>query len=263
MMNSPFVVERARAIAAQKQIIILTDPAARIARLYQLIYQREPTAQETAVGIHYITQAASDPKPKDAPTISTAWQYGIGELDPATARIKNFTKLPHFTGQAWQGGKDWPDSKLGWAQLTATGGHAGNDFRYAVIRRWISPIDGTVSISGALAHNHPEGDGIIARIISSRQGQLHEWPLHNAKTKTDIKNIPVKKGDTIDFYVSIAKTLNNNDFLWSPTLKSSDPKQTWNARNDFAGPLTVPKFLTPLESYVQALLLSTEFVFVD
>ena len=264
MMNSPFVIERACALAANKQLASIPIPAARIARLYQIIYQRNPTPAETSFGIDYLNQAASEPKPADPPPISTAWQYGYGELDPVAARMKNFTKLPHFTGTAWQGGSSWPNAKLGWAQLTAEGGHTGDDFQHAVIRRWISPIDGVVSITGTLAHNHPEGQGIIARIISSRQGQLHEWTLHNKKGKTDIQAIEVKKGDTIDFFVSIAQTLNNNDFLWSPTIKSAtDLKQTWNAKNDFAGPFTAPKPLTPWESYAQALLLANEFVFVD
>ena len=28
-----------------------------------------------------------------------------------------------MAGDAWQGGTAWPDPKLGWLQLTATGGH--------------------------------------------------------------------------------------------------------------------------------------------
>ena len=48
-------------------------------------------------------------------------------FDEAAKQVKSFEPLPHFTGEAWQGGKNWPDEKLGWAQLTAMGGHAGND----------------------------------------------------------------------------------------------------------------------------------------
>lgn len=263
MMNSAFVVERARAIAAHPAIAAISDPEARIARLYQMIYQRNPSAAETAVGVDYVNHAEADPKPKAPPAISTAWQYGYGEFDAATGRVKSFAPLPYFNGTAWQGGKDWPDAKLGWAQLTATGGHAGNDLQHAVIRRWISPMDGVVSISGTLAHNHAEGEGIIARIVSSRQGQLQEWTLHNKKGKTDIKSLDVKKGDTIDFVVSIAQSLNNNDFLWAPVIKAAASKENWNAHNDFGGPFTAPKPLSPWESYVQALLLANEFVFVD
>ena len=80
--------------------------------------------------------------------------------------MKSFTPLPHFTGSAWQGGPNWPDRTLGWAQLTAEGGHAGNDLEHAVIRRWIAPHDTTVAISGTASHSNAEGDGIRAFLIS-------------------------------------------------------------------------------------------------
>ncbi len=56
-----------------------------------------------------------------------------------TQRVTGFTALPHFTGSAWQGGAAWPDAKLGWVQLTATGGHPGNDRSHAAVRRWTAP----------------------------------------------------------------------------------------------------------------------------
>jgi hypothetical protein len=82
------------------------------------------------------------------------WLYGFGELDPATRQTKNFTPLPHFTGQAWQGGANWPDGKLGWVQLTPDGGHAGNDLQHAAIRRWVAPKGGAVIIAGTVGHGH-------------------------------------------------------------------------------------------------------------
>ena len=56
-------------------------------------------------------------------------------------RVASFEPLPHFTGAAWQGGAAWPDGKLGWVQLTAAGGHPGNDLAHAAIRRWTAPRD--------------------------------------------------------------------------------------------------------------------------
>src|SRR5213078_1901663 len=107
-------------------ILNLTEPAARVARFYQIVYQRHATDQEIAAGVAFVTSAAAEPPEKPKP-VPTAWQYGVGEFDPATGKIKGFAKLPHFTGAAWQGGASWPDPVLGWAQLTADGGHAGND----------------------------------------------------------------------------------------------------------------------------------------
>jgi hypothetical protein len=83
----------------------------------------------------------------------------------------------------------------------------------------------------------------------------------------------VKKGDTIDFIVSIHQKLNSNDFLWSPVIRMVGPKairdangyaKEWNAKKEFGG--AVPenqKPLTAWEKYAQVLLLSNEFLFVD
>jgi len=200
-------------------------------------------------------------KPKPAATV---WEYGTGEFDPAAGKAKSFSKLPHFTGSAWQGGGSYPDDKFGWAQLTADGGHAGNDPQHAVIRRCISPIDGAVSISGAIGHIHKEGHGILARIVTGRQGELASWRIQNQKAQATIDPVEVKKGDTIDFVVSIRESLNNNDFTWSPVIKSAEPKSEWNSKKDFAGPpAPPPQPLTAWEKYAQVLLMSDETIFVD
>jgi hypothetical protein len=264
MMNSPFVIERARALAARKDVTVLADPAERIKRLYQIVYQRPPTPDELAAGVQYVAQSGTEPPPPKPKPVPTVWEYGYGEFDPATGQVKGFTKLPHFTGSAWQGGAAWPDANLGWAQLTADGGHAGDDPRHAVVRRWISPIDGSISIAGLITHAHAEGHGIVARIVSSRHGELAAWRLHNQKAQAVIDPVEVTKGDTLDFVVSIKESLNNNDFAWSPIIKSAEPKLEWIARKDFGGPPSPPPPpLTAWDKYAQVLLLANEFVFVD
>jgi hypothetical protein len=262
MMNSPFVVERARGLAGR--VTQLPAQGERITKLYEIMFQRPPTAEELAAGTTYLARAASEAMPPPPKPPSPVWQYGFGEFDPASGQVKRFAKLPHFTGGAWQGGASWPDAKLGWAMLNKEGGHAGNDLAHAVVRRWISPIDGAVTISGSIAHAHPEGDGIIARIVSSRSGELASWRLHNQKAQATLEPVEVKKGETIDFVVSINRSLNNNDFTWAPVIKSAQAKAEWNAKKDFAGPpmpLAAP--LTAWERYAQVLLMSDEFVFVD
>jgi hypothetical protein len=264
MMNSPFLAERARALAGRKDLTSIADPAARVGQLYEMVYQRRATAAEVAMGVDYVTRAAAETKLEKPKPVPTAWEYGYGEFDATTGRVTGFAKLPHFTGSAWQGGGAWPDAKLGWAQLTADGGHAGNDLKHAVLRRWVSPIDGAISIDGSIVHAHAEGHGIVARIVSSRGGQVAMWRLHDQTAQATLGPITVKKGDAIDFIVSIAESLNNNDFLWSPTIKSADGKSEWNAKKEFGGMRTVPvEPLGPWAKYVQALLMSDEMVFVD
>ena len=268
LMNSPFVIEQCRALASRAT----GSDRDKINQLYRLVYQREPTSKQLKTGLAFVATAqneATNSQPKSPPS---AWQYGYGEFDEATKHIKTFTVLPYFTDDAWQGGPTLPDAKLGWAQLNANGGHAGNDLQHAVIRRWVSPIDGTVSVQGKIVHERVPGEGIKAKIVFSRHGLLKEWTLHNNSAEASVPSIEVKKGDTLDFYVSIAVTLNSNDFQWVPTIQAQGKEfvdangyaKEWNAKKEFGGTPSFPsKPMTPLEKFAQVLLLSNEFMFVD
>jgi len=270
-MNSPFVVERARALAGRADAV--RNPERRVQELYRLVLQRPATARQVELAKRFIAAADSLPPPEPPKPVVPPWQYGFGEYDEEARRVKNFETLPQFTGEAWQGGADWPDAKLGWVQLTAQGGHAGNDLQHAAIRRWIAPLDAIISISGTLQHEHKEGDGIRGRIVSGRTGQLGSWRLQNDKAETKVESLEVKSGDTIDFVVDFNANLNSDDFKWSPVIKSneqpagassSEYAAEWNAKKDFSGPPEQPpRPLSPWEKYAQVLLLSNEFMFVD
>lgn len=290
-MNGPFVVEQAKALAlrvgdltrceipARKKPVITPIPRKKtdeekIREFYPIVFQRKPTTGQVQFGKEFIKAAEAEMvEEQSSRKIPSPWRYGFGEFDEAIKQVKNFGLLPYFTGDAWQGGKDLPDAQLGWAQLTASGGHTGNDLPHAVVRRWVSPVDGAISIEGKIQHTHPEGHGVRAKIISSQKGLLGEWTLHNQSAETKIENLEVKQGDTIDFLVSIHESLNNNDFLWAPSIKMAGPKairdangyaKEWNAKKEFSGPPSEErKPMTAWEKYAQVLLLSNEFLFVD
>ncbi len=192
-------------------------------------------------------------------------------MDESTHRIKRFTPFTHFHGNTWQAGAKLPDPKTSFASLTAGGGHPGTDARHAVIRRWISPIDGIVKISGAVAHPESRGDGIRARIISSQSGELAFWNVFNGKAQTSLDHVAVKKGETIDFIVDCRGEDSFDSFSWAPVVRvadaptaaGSDAPEEWNAATNFGGPEKVVKTMTAWEKYVQVLMESNEFVFVD
>lgn len=265
LMNNRFLMDRAQSLAAN---FASHSPQNRLTALYRAAFLRDPAPEEQQSALNYIRTAESIPTPEPPPPPPpSAWSYGYGRI--ASGHTANFTPLPRFLDNAWQGGDAYPDPPLGWVQLTPDGGHAGNDLNHAAIRRWTAPVSGEIQISGTLEHLRKEGDGIHAAIISSRHGTLGEWNLHNVKTKTDFERIPVENGDTLDFVVDIRGGLNNDDFLWSPNIRlltnpSSNKKSEWNAKKEFSGPPEIPPApLKPWESLAQALLISNEFVFVD
>ena len=69
LMNSPFAVHAAQDLSKRPDVADQSDPAESIAELYQIVYQRMPTARETSLGEQYLASygRAEDPR--------IIWQY--------------------------------------------------------------------------------------------------------------------------------------------------------------------------------------------
>jgi hypothetical protein len=261
-LNHPLSIELARALAERSKA---SDPAEQVRQMVRLAYQREATPDEVTLGLELVKAATLEPLPVPPHTV-VDWQYGYGKVDEAAQKLVSFQPLPHFTGKAWQGGRQWPDSKLGWVQLTADGGHAGNDLEHAAVRRWTAPTDMTVVIESQLAHSITKGDGVRGFLLHSGTGLLKSAELHNARADFNIDSLEVRRGETINFVVDIGKGLNNDQFTWRVEIKpaaaaGSQPTNIWNARRDFHGPAT--DRLDPWQQLAQVLLAANEFMFVD
>ena len=263
-LNHPFLARQASALIARLSPAPNRSHTELLSQLYSTLYQRPPSGAETSAALDFLNTPAEAKKSEPS-----AWLYGFGEWDEATERVKNFTPLPHFTGSAWQGGDTWPDAKLGWAQLTATGGHPGNNRQHAVIRRWIAPQDGLYSITSKLIHEPTAGDGIRAFIAHGTRGLLRSCQIHHSSEQLDLDPIALAKGESLDFVVDIRDGLNSDQFLWSPKITSTEPallggngeSRSWDAHSDFH--LTGRDSLTPWQQLAQTLLLANEFVFID
>ncbi len=271
MMNSGFLIDQSRALAARPEIAGAKEGADRIRQIYRLLFGRAATSDEVALGLRYVQ--VENGKTGGPIAESPTWSYGYGQYDPALRRVTKFTALPHFTGMAWQGGKSLPDAKLGWVLLTAEGGHPGNPQQGAAIRRWTALRDGAVSIEGVLSHKADLGDGVQARIVSSAEGELASWTAHHTEAATKMTRVELKKGDTIDFVVECRADENSDSFGWSPVIRmveapaaavGGDVSSEWSAAAGFAGTPGKPRrTLSPWEKYAQVLLLTNEFMFVD
>jgi hypothetical protein len=155
-----------------------------------------------------------------------------------------------------------PSPGSGKAVLRAAGGEPGELPGEAVIRRWTSPVSGTLSIEGTLRHGQPAvpyGDGVRGRIVSSRHGELASYSVNGSNAETKLGGIKVEKGDTIDFIVDARVDPENDGFSWTPVVRSGET--VWNAKNDFAGPRAQP--LSVWARYAQVLFETNEFAFVD
>jgi hypothetical protein len=264
LMNAPFVIQQAKALAARPELAKAASDEGRVRTLYRLLYQREPSREETRVALDFIKQQTN--RKPDAPP-PPAWKYGHGFVDAASKRVKQFTVMPTFEQNKWHAGR-----RLAPLALTADGGTTGIGPRAAAIRRWVAPRDGFVTISGQLAAKNAKGAGVRGAIISSRTGELLRLTALGKPVPTLAQKVPVKRGDTIDFVVEAVDPKVGEAFAWAPNIvlldqnleEPSNEVYEWHAQSEFAGPPEPPlKGMTPWEKYAQVMLLSNELIFVN
>ncbi len=260
LMNSPLAADQARALAKGATG---KNEAEKVSALYRKLFERSPTKEELNLALNYLI--APDKAAIKLETQSSAtWRYGWGLVDATAGRTTVFNEFRVFADSQWRVGDKLPDPAHGWAMLSREGGHPGNP-QHMVIRRWVSPTDGTVNIAGMLNHPGTVGDGVRGRIVHSRKGILDEWAAQNSKTGTTLDAIEMRRGDTLDFVVDCRTDENTDSFLWAPSVTLTGTKrQAWRADRDFGGPPPAPPTpLTKWERYAQALLLTNEFLYVD
>ncbi len=268
LLNSPFIARRAEAFSQHPELAALETSTDKIKRMYRLAFQREPTAAELDLGNRFL--GSSEPLPPELPA-AAAWSYGTGRFDAGSGRVTQWTRLPHFTGAAWQWEEKLPSSKDKWTHLNEAGGHPGHSAADSAIRRWTAPADGFVTIAGHLNHPGDHGDGVLGRIVSSRSGQLGNWDVFHRQQSTDVAEVEVHRGDTLDFVIEPKADENTDSFEWAPKIRylRTIPEgrslniRDWQARRDFSGPQDFPAGLSLWAQYAQVLLTANEFVFVD
>ncbi|MDR3689530.1 MAG: PSD1 and planctomycete cytochrome C domain-containing protein [Fimbriimonas sp.] len=256
-MNSSFSVTASQALGALPEIRSASSDAQCVRKLYLRLFQRLPDRVETAAALAYLgsNRNAFVPAPE------SVWTYGYGGYDPSAKRVVSFSRLSKFAENSYRFSDAFPDPKIGYLTLNAVGGHPGQDEAHSAIRRWTAPVDGAVSISGLLAHRQKEGDGVRARVVSSRYGLVGEWPAHNQVISTGVASVSVSKGDLLDFVLDPMSTDAYDSFQWSPVVRMLNGQGTWDAAKDFGPPSNEPT--NRLALYIQALMMTNEFMFVD
>ena len=172
------------------------------------------------------------------------WQFGYGAFDPESNTTSEFQLLPHWTGSAWQGGGELPDPQLGWVIVRADGGHPGKNPGFSAIRRWTSPADGIVKVTGTLQHLSENGDGVRGRIVSSSGGLLGEWQAKNGETATTVDEITVSAGETVDFITDCIAHETSDSFNWRfeiALVADETVIAKWDSVSGFHGPLAESK----------------------
>jgi mono/diheme cytochrome c family protein len=84
MMNSPLVVEQARNVVERSDVAACATDELKIKRLYEIIYQRLPSADEVALGLGFLDEAETpaDPSPTSTAVEPVRAGKGKGRVRP-------------------------------------------------------------------------------------------------------------------------------------------------------------------------------------
>ena len=180
--------------------------------------------------------------------------------------MTEFRPLAVFSGTTWQDQDKLPaSSELGYASIGTENGHPGP--KHAVVRRWIAPANGRVTISGMVGHRNDQGDGVELAIWV---GDRRLWRENQKSNNRPFRNLnaDVAAGEAVDFVVSPrASDSFDSFFLRCQVSLESDRGEYFegDSKRDFSGPVEQgnEEPLGRLAQLAQTLLLSNEFVFVD
>jgi cytochrome c553 len=260
LMNSPFAVEQARALADRPEVAEAESEDALINTLFREVLQRDPAPEEFDQARLFLEETRLPERE------TPRWEYGYGLVDLALGETF-FTPYPAFVNNQYQGvGDKLPTDELGWSSLRANGGHPG-DATHASVLRWNAPGDGKVRLRGRLSHGTDQGDGVHGIIVHSGSGVAWEGRAFNDKLTILLKTLHVNAGDTVDIVVACGENTSHDSFgletkiTWIPPKDSGQDRQVFVADEAFGPP--APEPLAPAEQLAQVMFMTNEFMFID
>ncbi len=262
LMNHPQMGVFARELADQ----IAADapaPEQQVDAMFLRVLARTPSDEERRQTLAFLSLPPIEREQSFNP--QAAWQYGTTPVNDQCG-VEDFRPFPHFTGASWQDQKNMPaDNVYSYASLASENGHPGK--RHAVVRRWVAPADGVVTVGGMVGHRNDKGDGIeMALWIGGRS----VWRATHKSNNRPFSGLTgsIKSGQTVDFVVSPGESDSYDSFFLRAqiSLRTADGGFfEGDSRRDFAGPVDQesPQTLGRLAQLAHTLMLSNEFQFVD
>ena len=269
LMNSPqmMAIAKATATSARPRTITSPDLRSQVTSLFTQVLGREPTVDELQASVEFLEEPSRVPVPNVDPR--SLWSYGAGKVAPTDSRtISEFHAFRHFQENRWQAGPKFPTAfPFSHAFLGKSGGHTPSDPDMGTIRRYTAPRDEVITVSGNVAHNSEQGDGVVFSIHAKGEIIYESTQFHSSQTHGP-HTIRLQAGETIDFVATSGTTSSFDSFGWTARLQSTSTQGNSTDRDTethFSGPFTPEKTLPldRLEQLSQILILSNEFAFVD
>ena len=114
-------------------------------------------------------------------------------------------------------------------------------------------------MTAELSHLTKTGGGVTAGVLHNRLGLLGEWKAANSSQITEIKDIEMMKGDSLDFVVTGSVGDKDDAYHWAPTVSMPEREMPgmfgmamrWDAKSNFQDPAKAPRPLNGWEELAQ------------
>ncbi|WDQ18939.1 PSD1 and planctomycete cytochrome C domain-containing protein [Rhodopirellula sp. P2] len=264
LLNHPQLASAALATARDVGRASSGEPVKQVTELFQRLLQREPTASELEQAVSFVSSAELPPLVETDPR--ELWTYGTATWKDD--QLEGFTAFPTFQKNGWQIESEYPSpGPFSYARLTNEGGHPAHGDSGAVVRRWKSPVDGVVKVTGMVGHRSKQGDGIQAIIRIGGEVVFNATQLSNDRPVASRKR-RIRKGEFVEFITHSGPTPSFDTFFWRAKIsaRANDGAVVEaNSVDDFSGPFEKAELphLDRLAQLAQVLFLTNEFAFVD
>lgn len=264
-LNSPLLLRRSAALAADSALRDLPDDSSRVKWLYQRLFQRAPSEREIKAATGWIAKA----NPADyQPKLGGSWEVRHA-ADPGVLPL-DVREFPIFANNVWKTGPDPATAPVRWLNVGASGGHVSA--RHAMILRWRANGAGEVKMSGHLKRTQKGGDILAWRIDGNGKDVLKDGRLM-PDSETDVASewITVQPGDTVDLVLRAPDGDACGNIAWTVKMSGREnaqakPEEIGSFTRQFptsSAPPTPPAAADPWADLIQMLWASNEFHFID
>ncbi|GAA5132064.1 DUF1549 domain-containing protein [Luteolibacter yonseiensis] len=264
-LNGPLVLRQAAKLAADPEFHALGDDAAKLNWLFERIYQRAPTADESRDALEWLHHV----NPADyQPRLSGVWEIRHA---PDTGGLPGEAQaFPIFSDGTWKTGPDAATAPIRWLNAGAGGGHpaAGHD----LILRWRALGAGEVRMTGTIKRTGKGGATLAWNLAKSGSSEFISHPLApDSEAAIEGEWAGVAAGDTVDFVLRAPEGDTVGSVGWNLRVMGREkpdgkPVEVGNLKKQFPttdAPPAMPGAADPWADLIQMLWASNEFHFID
>ncbi|MES2658748.1 MAG: DUF1549 and DUF1553 domain-containing protein [Verrucomicrobiota bacterium] len=264
-LNGPLAVQQAAKVAADPELRELPDDKAKLQWIYQRIYQREPSADETRDALAWLGKVdPADYQPK----LTGLWEIRHA---PDTGGLPGEAlPFPLFGDGVWKTGPDPATSPIRWLNAGATGGHpaAGHD----LILRWRALGAGQVRMIGDIRRTGQGGATLAWNLAESGSNSFVNHPLPpDSSSNIEGEWTNVAAGDTVDFVLRAPDGDASGSVGWNLRVMgretaADEPEEIGTLRDQFPTSDSPPPVIAagdPWADLIQMLWASNEFNFIE